>query len=166
MPGFEKFHPVLTKHFRLDWLTASPVKNTDQLLNKATLKTKDYDDIKPSTVLATVDLVSGIMRQVMNSKQLTWGITDSHNRLVGIISILNLDELNTVGQISFVVIDQTILQEVLPRVIAFSQNHFPLTKLTIAIHEQKLKSLFESIGFKAVNESRFEILVKDFTYLP
>lgn len=39
MTSFEKFHPVLTAHLTLDWLTQAPVKSIDDLFSKESIKT-------------------------------------------------------------------------------------------------------------------------------
>lgn len=165
MPGFEKYHPVLTNHTRLDWLTTSSIKDVHELLVSDNIKTTQYENLHPENILATVNLVSGIMREIMNDNQLTWGISDHHKNLVGIISILDVNNPESIGTISFIINHPEFIEEVLDRVIDFSKNHFSLTKLNLSIKANSdIAHLLESIGFNQIQNNLWQISVSDFTY--
>lgn len=70
MTSFEKFHPVLTAHLTLDWLTQTPVKAIDDLFSKPTITTAKAEKM-PTQILDTVKAINHIMGRVMNDKELT-----------------------------------------------------------------------------------------------
>lgn len=161
MTSFEKFHPVLTAHLTLDWLTQTPVKSIDDLFSKPAITTAQAEKM-PNQILDTVKEINHIMRRVMNDKELTWGITDSNSdAFVGIISLRGFEEATHFGSIEFI-IDQDhreYLGEVVQRAVRFAQDHFDFKQLSITFSDltpQTEKEL-RGIGFEAGKEKTFTI---------
>ncbi|MFC6314607.1 hypothetical protein ACFQHW_03380 [Lapidilactobacillus achengensis] len=84
MTKFEKYHPILTDHYTLDWLTNSPLKNSHALLQQLpqlAAQTSDYAH--------TAQFIQGQMLAIMKNQRLLWGITQrSTGALVGVARIL------------------------------------------------------------------------------
>lgn len=163
MTSFEKFHPVLTAHLTLDWLTQTPVKSIDDLFSKPSITTAKAEKM-PSKILDTVKEINHIMRRVMNGKELTWGITDSNSEVfVGIISLRGFEETTKHGSIEFI-IDQDhseCLAEVVERTVRFAQDHFNFDQLSITFtnaSSQTQKDL-TGLGFKMIQANQFNISI-------
>ena len=137
MTSFERFHPVLTPNFQLDWLTESPIKAVHALYtDRHTYQTADIPTA-PGAILETVKSVSQTMQQVMRQNELTWGITQTNNnQLVGVIKILNLNRTPDAAKIAFIVKTPGILKEVLVRTIQFVKDHFKVSQLTITLTKE------------------------------
>ncbi|WP_461219501.1 hypothetical protein [Lapidilactobacillus salsurivasis] len=84
MTKFEKYHPILTDHYTLDWLTNAPLKNSHALLQQLpqlAAQTSDYAH--------TAQFIQGQMLAIMKNQRLLWGITQrSTGALVGVARIL------------------------------------------------------------------------------
>ncbi|MBW1605234.1 hypothetical protein [Lactobacillus sp. Sy-1] len=82
MNHFEGLHPILTANYRLDWLTKFKLPAVTQL--RAELN-------QPSNLEATSRWINETMRRVMGGSELCWGLGDKQGKLMGIITITNLD---------------------------------------------------------------------------
>ena len=139
MSSFEQLHPVLTPHFRLDWLTKFPIKevinelSSDRPVGSTTLEV-------PEQPLETVHFVNGIMRKVMNQHELTWGISPLNaDNFLGLISIQHPHA--EVSSLAFWYTGMTTEEfgEILSRVVTFVTDHFDTQKLQIKLrvpHEE------------------------------
>ncbi len=125
MTSFEKFHPVLTAHLTLDWLTQTPVKSIDDLFSKPAVTTAKAEKM-PSQILDTVKEINHIMRRVMNDKELTWELpTPTQTRLwassacAALKQLPHRDQLNSSLTRITVSIWQKLLKELsdFPRII-------------------------------------------------
>ncbi|KRL62823.1 hypothetical protein FC85_GL001688 [Lentilactobacillus diolivorans DSM 14421] len=159
MTSFEKFHPVLTSHYTLDWLTQTPVKQVDNLYTNPNISTVAAEKL-PTQILDTVKRINHIMQKVMNDKQLTWGVTDSNNQtFVGIITISGFDHPNQIGELDFIV-DQAhseALGEIVRRSIQFVADHFNFNQLQVNLsvpNDVVQKSLIEN-QFKTNDQKHF-----------
>lgn len=163
MTSFEKFHPVLTAHLTLDWLTQTPVKSIDDLFSKPTITTAKAERM-PSQILDTVKEINHIMRRVMNGKELTWGITDSNSEsFVGIVSLRGFEETTEHGSIEFI-IDQDhseCLAEVVERTVLFAQDHFTFNQISITFTNASTQTQKEltGIGFKMAKTNQFTVAI-------
>lgn len=161
MTSFEKFHPVLTAHLTLDWLTQTPVKAIDDLFSKPTITTAKAEKM-PTQILDTVKAINHIMGRVMNDKELTWGITDSNSdAFVGIISLRGFEDRFPSGSIEFI-IDQNYradLAEVVERAVRFSQDHFAFSQLSITFSDASAQTNKElgGLGFESNQANTFTI---------
>ena len=165
MKSFEKFHPVLTSHHTLDWLTQTPVKLVDDLYSKKTITTIKAEKM-PNEILDTVKNINHIMQRVMNGQELTWGMTDSNsNQFVGIISLVGFEPPVDTGSIEFIV-DQAherYIPEVVERTIQFSKDHFTFQQLSVTVSQptSQLTEQLQSIGFKKTTESALIIQLNE-----
>ncbi|GAA3600638.1 hypothetical protein [Secundilactobacillus similis] len=67
MAKFELYHPILTPHYRLDWLTQFTVKDVNALRQQR---------FPNETLLETATYINREMSTVMHDQALTWGIQD------------------------------------------------------------------------------------------
>lgn len=75
MSSFEQLHPVLTPHFKLDWLTKFPVKEIIHEFSLSPPTAQTNIQIPPQQPLEVVAFVNHTMRQVMAQRELTWGFS-------------------------------------------------------------------------------------------
>lgn len=163
MQSFEKFHPVLTAHLTLDWLTQTPVKSIDDLFSKPSITTAKAEKM-PTEILDTVKNINHIMRLVMNNKELTWGMTDSNSQeFIGIVSLRGFDEAGSDGSIEFI-IDQKqrkLLAEAVQRTVQFAKDHFNFNQITVTFSDasNETRSALTGIGFKENVENQFTVQI-------
>ncbi|WP_125768012.1 hypothetical protein [Lapidilactobacillus wuchangensis] len=82
MEQFEKYHPLLTEHYTLDWLTTTSLKEVHQLLPKIS-SSYAWQNFSQSA-----QFLNQTMLTIMRNQQLVWGITRrSENTLVGVASL-------------------------------------------------------------------------------
>ena len=74
MNKFELYHPILTEHFALDWLTHSKVRDIFELRHDPEIAKASDRDID-ATIEDTTTYVNQMMRVVMNNEALIWGST-------------------------------------------------------------------------------------------
>ncbi|UQS86265.1 GNAT family N-acetyltransferase [Nicoliella spurrieriana] len=81
--NFEGLHPLMTAHYRLDWLTKAKLPAVMKL-NRALGH--------PSSLQATSEFVNETMRKIMAGQLLCWGISNRDEQLIGLVTIKNLAE--------------------------------------------------------------------------
>ncbi|EHO50112.1 GNAT family N-acetyltransferase [Lentilactobacillus kisonensis] len=160
MTSFEKFHPVLTAHYTLDWLTQTPVKQVDNLFNQPAILTTKADNL-PTQILDTVKSINRVMQKVMNDAELTWGITDSEtNQFVGIVTISGFDRPNRIGRIDFIIDQQAAnaSKEMIERALKFIVDHFNFKKVQVELTtaNQTVINALTTLGFSQVAALTFE----------
>lgn len=154
MSKFEKYHPVLTANYTLDWLTQTPVKQIFDLYQGPTFETSLTVD-RPKDILETVHNVNHTMQKVMGEQELTWGITDSATGdFLGIIKAFNLKAADGTAQISFITKThqpETLLLQVVQRTVKFIIDHFESDQVLIHLEEpdDNVIEVIESLGFKS-----------------
>ena len=67
MTKFELYHPILTPHYQLNWLTQFKVKDVNTLRRRLTAH---------ESMIETANYVNREMSTVMNDQALTWGISN------------------------------------------------------------------------------------------
>ena len=159
MTSFEKFHPVLTAHLTLDWLTQAPVKSIDDLFSKESIKTAKAEKM-PSEILDTVKNINHIMRLVMNGKELTWGMTDSSSQeFIGIISLCGFEPKSDTGSIELIIDKKhdDDLAEAVERALQFAHDHFDFRQITLTFNKVSAhtRSSLEQIGLEEPTENTF-----------
>ncbi|AMV60786.1 hypothetical protein ADU72_0776 [Pediococcus damnosus] len=133
MEKFEKYRPILTPHFTLDWLTAAKVKDIYALRHDANVAKMSDRDVD-SDIQATVDYVNKIMRAIMNNDSLLWGISERKiEKFLGTFCIWNFNDSKTAAEVRFEVLpnqqNHGIMTEILQRMTEFSFNELGLEKL-------------------------------------
>lgn len=74
MPSFEKFHPLLTPHYRLDWPNTVPLKNLKPFY-------------LPQSIAQLPPLINQQMHAIMQGEALTYAICLKTNaQVLGVIS--------------------------------------------------------------------------------
>ncbi|AQW21373.1 hypothetical protein PL11_005225 [Lentilactobacillus curieae] len=160
MSQFEKYHPILTPNYTLDWLTQTPVKNIFELYQGNNYETS-LTIKRPSSILDTVRNVNHTMQKVMAEKELTWGITDSDSgEFLGVIKAFDLSEDTPEAKISFVTKAQQpeeLLFQVVKRTVKFIIDHFASTKVAIHLEKdnQSVTQILKLLGFIQANQGRW-----------
>ncbi|WP_261806716.1 hypothetical protein [Lapidilactobacillus luobeiensis] len=131
MTKFEKYHPILTEHYTLDWLTTASLKDAQHLLVQLPLTAtvnRDYTQ--------TAHFLQQNMLAIMRNQRLLWGITARvAARLQGIAQIEPQQQqarllISPTPQLS--VPDQArLFQEILLRLSAFSFVELALTSVVL-----------------------------------
>lgn len=144
MEKFEKYHPILTTHFTLDWLTATKVKDIYALRHDtsiAAMSGRNFDqDIKE-----TADYVNKMMRLIMHNDSLLWGISDRKTEeFLGTFCIWNFNDDKTTAEVGFKILsdhqDHGIMSEVLSHMINFAFTELKLTTLYAVTAQTNLAS--------------------------
>ncbi|MCP9332553.1 N-acetyltransferase [Lentilactobacillus hilgardii] len=161
MDSFEKFHPVLTAHYTLDWLTRTQVKRVDDLFNQPNFTTVSAEKL-PNQIFDTVKGINHVMQRVMNTTELTWGITDSNDgSFKGIITIsgFNRDDKTGIIDFTFVKNEARELSEVIKRVVEFAKDHFDFTKLEVNLNAPAtvISSILKENNFETLDRHHFEL---------
>ncbi len=133
MEKFEKYHPILTPHFTLDWLTASKVKDIFELRHDkkiAALSGRDIDE----DIEQTATYVNRTMHAIMNNEALLWGILDRRtDKFLGTLCIWHFNDQKNTAEIRFEVLadqqNQGIMSEVLGHMSSFAFAELGLKSL-------------------------------------
>lgn len=156
---FEKYHPIMTKHYELDWLTTFKVKEVFELRhdsNIARLVNRDVD----ATIMDTAAHVNRVMSKIMNNDALVWGIGDKRTgEFLGTFGFdsFTVDRKN--AAITFELLPsaqrQGVMSEVLSHMLSFAFDEL-LTDTVIAKvsrdNEASLK-LLEGQGFVGTGQT-------------
>lgn len=161
MPNFEKYHPLLSVHYELDWLTNFKLKTVAALRADETQawisgRTRD------TSIPETARYVNQAMRLVMGNKALLYGIGDRKTHdFLGSICLWQFDAGMNKGQMRFEQLPSTspaVMTEIIPRVAGFAFFELGLSELYAIIPETATASLdlLKQFGFTATpaNHSR------------
>ncbi|KRM93256.1 hypothetical protein FC56_GL000921 [Lentilactobacillus senioris DSM 24302 = JCM 17472] len=158
MSSFEQLHPVLTPHFKLDWLTKFPVK---EIIHEFSLSPTAQTNIQiPQQPLEVVAFVNHTMRQVMAQRELTWGFsTLAAPTFLGFISIQNPHEEVTNISFWYTDISTAAFSEVFNRTVTFITDHFESKIIQVQLNtvNSELSTLFTQAGFTTVNELTWQL---------
>lgn len=160
MPSFEQLHPVLTPHFRLDWLTKFPVK---EIIHELSLTPTAQTQMPiPKQPLEVVAFINHTMRQVMAQQELTWGFaTLAAPTFVGFISIQNPHEEVTDISFWYTDIDTAAFSEVFNRTVTFIIDHFEpkIIQVQLQTTNPELSNLFSQAGFNSTDQLTWQLNV-------
>ncbi|MFD1392336.1 GNAT family N-acetyltransferase [Lacticaseibacillus jixianensis] len=152
MAKFEKYHPLLSVHYQLDWLTASKLKDVARLRadeTQAAISGRERDQ----SVEETAHYVNHAMRLVMGDRALLYGIGDRRsNAFLGSICLWRFDQAMTSAQMRFEQLPEAapeVMQEVVPRVAGFAFFELGLQQLYAILPETATAAvdLLASFGF-------------------
>lgn len=123
MKRFEKYHPLMTAHYTLDWLTAFPVKALFSLRQDHDLAVSSRRQ-PDSAITDSVRYVNQAMRQVMSDAALIWGIEDRQTKhFLGTLSLKNFNTLEQSVEIAGELLpeaqNQGVMTEILNYLIRF-----------------------------------------------
>lgn len=132
MAIFEKYHPIMSVHYTMDWLTlfkAKDVLTMRQNLEIAKAQARPVD----KTIGDTAHFINRAMALVMGNKALLYGIRDRQSdELVGTFGLFGFTtdgKCATVRMATLPETDSAVLPEVLPRMLGFAVHELGLTKL-------------------------------------
>ncbi|PIO82287.1 hypothetical protein BSQ39_01270 [Loigolactobacillus backii] len=160
MTIFEKYHPIMTAHYTLDWLTGSNIKEIFALRHDKSIA-QAADRQPDSTIMDTARYVNSAMGRVMRNEMLIWAIQDrKSNTFLGTFELGPFSETTISASVHYELLAQFqrqgVMTEVLQHIVQFSFEELKLTELT-AITTKKNKpaqKLLERVGFKSlINES-------------
>ncbi|WP_225048320.1 GNAT family N-acetyltransferase [Lacticaseibacillus kribbianus] len=136
MAHFEKYHPLLSAHYQLDWPTLFRLKDVHALRADATqaaLSGRALD----ATIEDTARYVNQSMQLVMGDRSLLYGIGDrATGAFCGSICLWQFDAEKTEAQLRFEVLERTpaaVMAEVLPRVAGFAFFELGLKRLRVVL---------------------------------
>lgn len=144
MKQFEKYHPMMTPHYTLDWLTTFTVKDIYQLRSNQALAVLNRRK-KDTAITQTVRYINQTMHKVMSNQALVWGIQARKAQdFLGIFQFRNFNELEKSAEVRFELLPayqhQGILPELLTHMSLFAFNELKLNRLK-AITDQKQTAL-------------------------
>ncbi|VDG21285.1 GNAT family N-acetyltransferase [Lactiplantibacillus mudanjiangensis] len=146
MAKFEKYHPILTPHYTLDWLTQSRMNAIlafDQLTDPT------------ATLLTTADAVNQIMRDIFHDQKLVWGITDRQNdQFIGQAGFDHLDSSPDQATLKVRLIPSAhtapVLTELYPRLTDFATDELkrPHLSITLTATDQISVPILTALGYR------------------
>lgn len=126
MSKFELYHPILTPHYQLNWLTNFKVKDVNKL--RQTINPKE-------SMIETANYINREMSTVMNDQALTWGIGDKQqDNFIGIVHLAPVDGNFKSAELTITRVneeDQTLVDEIQSYLTEFSKNQLQSNQLTL-----------------------------------
>lgn len=160
MSSFEQLHPVLTPHFRLDWLTKFPVK---EIIHQFNLPATAQTTIQlPTQPLEVVSFVNQTMRQVMAQQELTWGFsTIADPTFLGFVSLQQPHETTTNISFWYTDISTAAFSEVFQRTITFITDHFNPQQIQVSLPtvNADVGQMLTKAGFSSANQLSWTLLM-------
>ncbi|MCT3028080.1 N-acetyltransferase [Pediococcus parvulus] len=133
MERFEKYHPILTTHYTLDWLTATKVKDIYALRHDTEIAAMSGRHVD-ADINETVAYVNKTMRNIMHNDSLLWGISDRKtDEFLGTFCIWNFNKEKTTAEVGYEILaaqqNHGIMSEVLQHMSNFAFAELGLTTL-------------------------------------
>lgn len=132
MAIFEKYHPIMSVHYTMDWLTLFKAKDIlamRQNLEIAQAQGRPVD----KTIADTAHFVNRAMALVMGNQALLYGVRDrATDELVGTIGLYGFSTDGQCATLRMATLPETpisVQAEFLPRIIGFAVHELGLTKL-------------------------------------
>lgn len=148
MAQFEKYHPILTAHFQLDWLTQFRVNAINAQRNASG---------HSESMLATADFVNRQMSEIMKDNALVWGIGDRNtDDFLGVFGFQAIDQKNGTANVVLELTDvapvDLIFNELVTHMLAFADEELGLSQLTVkqVTHE----GMWQVAGFKSTGDQQ------------
>ncbi|GAX04781.1 hypothetical protein IWT25_00074 [Secundilactobacillus pentosiphilus] len=129
MAKFELYHPILTPHYQLNWLTQFKVKDINALRQRLNIH---------ESMIETATYVNREMSTVMNDQALTWGISNKQqDDFIGIVNLAPGDNHFKTAVLTIIRVnedDQDLVAEIQAYMTKFAKNQLQSSPL-----ETKLK---------------------------
>lgn len=129
MAKFELYHPILTPHYQLDWLTNFKVKDVNALRQIS----------QPTeSILETANYVNREMSTIMNDQALTWGV--SNKQQDDLLAIINLAPVTAHFKKAQLTITQAtkenqfLVEEIENYMTEFAQNELKSFQLVVNLN--------------------------------
>lgn len=124
MQSFEKYHPIMSVHYTMDWLTTFKKKDIAELRADRQVAAESGREFEEK-ITDTARYINRLMRLVMSNNALLYGKMDraSHEAL-GSACIWNASQKKTVAQVRFETLasqeGEGIMSEVKKRMLGFA----------------------------------------------
>jgi hypothetical protein len=130
---FEKYHPIMSVHYTMDWLTMAKLKEVFALRQDPEIARGQERPV--DTVIGdTAHYVNRAMALVMRNQALLYGVQDrATGRLMGTFGLFNVDEQRMTASVRLATLADTnpaVMAEVLPRMLGFAVHELELQWLT------------------------------------
>lgn len=142
MAQFERYHPIMTAHYQLDWLTQFKLTDINRLRQLSNTG---------ETVVETANYVNRQMSTIMQNQALIWGIQDKTSQQFN--GIIGLSKLTDKPREATLVLTLTpdadarqVVSELVEHTVAFADKELHRSTLIIA-DDVPLKALFLQNGF-------------------
>ncbi|KRM71715.1 GNAT family N-acetyltransferase [Lacticaseibacillus brantae] len=165
MASFEKYHPIMSAHYTMDWLTSFTVKDIFALRHDQSVATGSGRQAD-AQITDTVTYVNQAMRLVMSNQALLYGIEDRLTQaFLGSFGLLEIHDQQ--AQVQFELLPtvqaQGVMGEVLPRMIGFAFFELGLTELTATVPAANTVAahLLANHHFQAADDGRYTLTPDD-----
>lgn len=156
MKKFEFYHPILTDHYGLDWLTKTKVKDIFALRSQAQIAQLEQR-AADQELTDTVAYVNQVMRLVMNNQALVWGITRRvDQQFFGIVGLTEFTADSKQATLQFTLPDvaslTSAMTEVLKRLITFAFQELELSQINGAVDQENISQIqvLKKAGFSLI----------------
>jgi len=132
MQSFEKYHPIMSRHYNLDWLTNFKLKDVLTMRHMRDIAIAQDRPID-NEITESAHFVNRAMALVMSNRGLLYGIgTRGQDDLLATFGIYGFStdrRCATVRMASPANADPAVLAEVLPRMIGFAVHELGLARM-------------------------------------
>lgn len=165
MQIFEKYHPIMSRHYTLDWLTTFKLKEIYALRRESDVAQAQQRPVD-ADITASAHFVNRAMALVMSNQALLYGIRarqeDALLATFGFYGFSTDRKCATVRMASAKGASAEVLGEVLPRMIGFAVQELGLTSLVAGqIVREEDAQLYQEHHFKRQNDGRLVLRAAD-----
>ena len=172
MQSFEKYHPIMSVHYTMDWLTTFKIKDIFQLRADRQIAAESGRGFDQK-ITDTARYINRSMRLVMSNNALLYEIKDRANGdFLGSFCIWNFSEKKTVAQVRFETLaehqGEGVMSEVLKRMLGFAFFELGLKRVYVilpATNERAAKLLAANV-FTQVGDYHHDRTLPDGTKVP
>ncbi|QVI34898.1 N-acetyltransferase [Lacticaseibacillus chiayiensis] len=172
MQSFEKYHPIMSVHYTMDWLTMFKIKDVFRLRADQQIAAESGRQFDQK-ITDTARYINRSMRLVMSNNALLYGIKDrGTNDFLGSFCIWNFSEKKTIAQIRFETLaayqGQGIMTEVLKRMLGFAFFELGLKEVYVILPatNDRAANLLTANFFTQVGDYRHERTLPDGSKVP
>lgn len=124
MAKFELYHPILTPHYQLNWLTQFKVKDINTLRQRLNAH---------ESMIETANYVNREMSTVMNDQALTWGVSNKQqDDFLGIVNLAPSGNSFKTAVLTIIRLnedDQALVAEIQAYMNEFAKNQLQSSRL-------------------------------------
>ena len=155
MSQFEKYHPILTAHYALDWLTKSRAIDVFHLYQ--------LSGTTPLDMPTTATQINQTMREIFRDQKLVWGVSDrSSGQFVGQAGFDPIDTTTHRARLRLDLLpaneQPAALTELYQHLVAFGTTELALTRLTVQLTtiDAQRAAILTSLGFTTSDQLTFQ----------
>ena len=172
MQSFEKYHPIMSVHYTMDWLTTFKIKDIFQLRADRQIAAESGREFDQK-ITDTARYINRSMRLVMSNNALLYGIKDrTNNDFLGSFCIWNFSEKKTVAQVRFETLakrqGEGVMSEVIKRMLGFAFFELGLKRVYVILpaNNERAANLLTANFFTQVGDYHHERTLPDNTKVP